>query len=313
MQLYEKRIVRSHNLCDNLFFGVILFYSTERRRGSMRLIQAAQLIEPIRGLCLRACCNLPQDVAAALAAASGREAQGSAAKNVLKQLLENQHLAREKNRPICQDTGMAVVFVDIGRDAHIEGDLSAAVNEGVRLAYTEGYLRKSVLDPITRVNTGDNTPAVLHLRLVDGDRVWLTVAPKGFGSENMSRLIMLPPSAGIEGILTHILTTVKDAGASACPPVVVGVGIGGTMESCALLAKRQLLRPLGEPALREDVAAIELEALARINASGIGPMGLGGAVTALAVHAAAEPTHIAGLPVAVNIQCHACRHASCEV
>ena len=279
----------------------------------MRLVQAAQLIEPVRRLCLRACCNLPQDVAAALSAAQSREEQGSAAKNVLDQLLENQQLAREKNRPICQDTGMAVVFADIGRDAHIEGDLTAAVNEGVRLAYTEGYLRKSVLDPITRVNTGDNTPAVLHIRLVDGDRVTLTVAPKGFGSENMSRLVMLPPSAGIEGILTHILTTVKDAGASACPPVVVGVGIGGTMESCALLAKRQLLRPLGEPAGREDVAAIEREALSRINASGIGPMGLGGVTTALAVHAAAEPTHIAGLPVAVNIQCHACRHASEEV
>jgi len=208
---------------------------------------------------------------------------------------------------------MAVVFADIGRDAHIEGDLTAAVNEGVRLAYTEGYLRKSVLDPITRVNTGDNTPAVLHIRLVDGDRVALTVAPKGFGSENMSRLVMLPPSAGIEGILTHILTTVKDAGASACPPVVVGVGIGGTMESCALLAKRQLLRPLGEPAARDDLAAIEREALKRINESGIGPMGLGGMTTALAVHAAAEHTHIAGLPVAVNIQCHACRHASEEV
>ena len=279
----------------------------------MRLVQAAQLIEPVRRLCLRACCNLPQDVAAALSAAQSREEQGSAAKNVLDQLLENQHLAREKNRPICQDTGMAVVFADIGRDAHIEGDLTAAVNEGVRLAYTEGYLRKSVLDPITRVNTGDNTPAVLHIRLVDGDRVTLTVAPKGFGSENMSRLVMLPPSAGIEGILTHILTTVKDAGASACPPVVVGVGIGGTMESCALLAKRQLLRPLGEPAARDDLAAIEREALKRINESGIGPMGLGGMTTALAVHAAAEHTHIAGLPVAVNIQCHACRHASEEV
>ena len=279
----------------------------------MRLVQAAQLIEPVRRLCLRACCNLPQDVAAALSAAQSREEQGSAAKNVLDQLLENQQLAREKNRPICQDTGMAVVFADIGRDAHIEGDLTAAVNEGVRLAYTEGYLRKSVLDPITRVNTGDNTPAVLHIRLVDGDRVTLTVAPKGFGSENMSRLVMLPPSAGIEGILTHILTTVKDAGASACPPVVVGVGIGGTMESCALLAKRQLLRPLGEPAARDYLAAIEREALKRINESGIGPMGLGGMTTALAVHAAAEHTHIAGLPVAVNIQCHACRHASEEV
>ena len=279
----------------------------------MRIISAAQLIEPIRRLCLRACCNLPQDAVSAISAASKREDAGSAAKNVLDQLLENQQLAREKSRPICQDTGMAVVFADIGQDVFIQGDLSAAVNEGVRLAYTEGYLRKSVLDPLTRRNTGNNTPAVLHVRFVPGETVMLTVAPKGFGSENMSRLFMLPPSAGIEGILSHILTTVKDAGASACPPVVVGVGIGGTMESCALLAKRQLLRPLGEPVGREDVAAIEREALSRINASGIGPMGLGGVTTALAVHAAAEPTHIAGLPVAVNIQCHACRHASEEV
>jgi fumarate hydratase subunit alpha len=279
----------------------------------MRLVQAAQLIEPIRRLCLRACCNLPDDAVSALSAAREAETAGSAARNVLDQLLENQQLAREKFRPICQDTGMAVVFADIGQDVFIQGDLTAAVNEGVRLAYTEGYLRKSVLDPLTRVNTGDNTPAVLHVRFVEGDRITLTVAPKGFGSENMSRLFMLPPSAGIKGILTHILTTVKDAGASACPPVVVGVGIGGTMESCALLAKRQLLRPLGEPSAREDVAAIEREALVRINLSGIGPMGLGGAVTALAVHAAAEPTHIAGLPLAVNIQCHACRHASEEV
>lgn len=279
----------------------------------MRIIQAAQLIEPVRRLCLRACCNLPQDVSAALTRARDLEKDGSAAKSVLNQLLENQSLAREAMRPICQDTGMTVVFIDIGRDAHIEGDLTAAVNEGVRLAYTEGYLRKSVLDPLTRVNTQDNTPAVLHIRFVDGDRVLLTVAPKGFGSENMSRIYMLPPSAGIEGILTRITDTVRDAGASACPPVVVGVGIGGTMESCALLAKRQLLRPLGEPAEREDVAAIEREALSRINASGIGPMGLGGFTSALAVHAAAEPTHIAGLPVAINIQCHACRHASCEV
>ena len=279
----------------------------------MRIIPAAQLIDPVRRLCLRACCNLPEDAVSALVAASELEMPGTAAKSVLDQLLENQRLAREKFRPICQDTGMAVVFADIGQDVFIKGDLTAAVNEGVRLAYTEGFLRKSVLDPITRVNTGDNTPAVLHVRFVSGDKITLTVAPKGFGSENMSRLFMLPPSAGIEGILSHILTAVQDAGASACPPVVVGVGIGGTMESCALLAKRQLLRPLGEPAEREDVAAIEREALLRINQSGTGPMGLGGNTTALAVHAAAEPTHIAGLPLAVNIQCHACRHASCEV
>jgi len=279
----------------------------------MRIIPASQLIEPVRRLCLQACCDLPADAVAALTSAREREQKGSAAYSVLTQLIENQQLAREKQRPICQDTGMAVVFADIGREVFIQGDLTAAVNEGVHLAYTEGYLRKSVLDPLTRVNTGDNTPAVLHLRLVAGDKVHLTVAPKGFGSENMSRVAMLPPSAGVEGILNCIVSAVRDAGASACPPVVVGVGIGGTMESCALLAKRQLLRPLGERAERDDVAAIEQEALLRVNATGIGPMGLGGVTSALAVHAAAEPTHIAGLPVAVNIQCHACRHASQEV
>lgn len=279
----------------------------------MRIIQAAQLIEPVRRLCLRACCNLPADAVSSLANARAREEAGSTAGSILDQLLENQQLAREKFRPICQDTGMTVVFADIGQNVFIQGDLATAIDEGVRLAYTEGYLRKSVLDPLTRVNTGDNTPAVLHVRLVAGDSILLTVAPKGFGSENMSKLYMLPPSAGIEGILTHIVATVRDAGASACPPVVVGVGIGGTMESCALLAKRQLLRDLGTPAEREDVASIEREALARINDMGIGPMGLGGRTTALAVHAAVEATHIAGLPLAVNIQCHACRHASCEV
>ncbi len=279
----------------------------------MRIVQASQLIDPVRRLCLRACCDLPNDAVESLSSAYAREQEGSAAKSVLRQLIENQKLARDCARPICQDTGMAVVFADIGQDVFVEGDLSAAVNEGVRLAYTEGYLRKSVLDPITRVNTADNTPAVLHVRFVYGDLVHLTIAPKGFGSENMSKLFMLPPSAGIEGILSHIAATVRDAGASACPPVVVGVGIGGTMESCALLAKRQLLRPIGTPAEREDIAAIEREALRRINECGIGPMGLGGLTTALAVHAAAEATHIAGLPLAVNIMCHACRHASCEV
>ena len=279
----------------------------------MRLVPASALVEPIKRLCLRACCALPEDVCAALLRARNTETSDSAAQSVLNQLIENQQLAREKQRPICQDTGMAVVFVDIGREVFVDGDLTEAVNEGVRRAYVDGYLRKSVLDPITRVNTGDNTPAVLHVRFVEGDKLLLTVAPKGFGSENMSRLTMLPPSAGTEGILNQIVAAVSEAGASACPPVVVGVGIGGTMESCALLAKRQLLRPLGESAEREDLAKLEREALLRINASGIGPMGLGGATTALAVQIAAEPTHIAGLPVAINIQCHACRHASEEV
>ena len=279
----------------------------------MRVIETETLVEPVRRLCLLACCNLPEDVTKALQLAEQAELPNSAAKSVLGQLIENQQLARQKQRPICQDTGMTVVFADIGRALYLQGDLSAAVNEGVRLAYTEGYLRKSVLDPLTRVNTGDNTPAVLHIRFVDGDKLRLTVAPKGFGSENMSRVTMLPPSAGIDGILHQIVSAVLEAGASACPPVVVGVGIGGTMESCALLAKRQLLRALGEPATRDDVAQLERESLRQINASGIGPMGLSGVTTALAVHAAAEATHLAGLPVAVNIQCHACRHASEEI
>ena len=279
----------------------------------MRILAVSPIVAAVKELCLDACCNLPADVESALVAARNAEPEGGAARSVLTQLIENERLARQKQRPICQDTGMTVVFADIGRELHIEGDLEEAVNEGVRRAYTEGYLRKSVLDPLTRVNTGDNTPAVLHIRFVEGDKLRLTVAPKGFGSENMSRVAMLPPSAGIEGILRQIVHTVSEAGASACPPVVVGVGIGGTMESCALLAKRQLLRPLGERAAREDLAQIEREALRRINETGVGPMGLGGATTALDVHADAEPTHIAGLPVAVNLQCHACRHASREV
>ena len=249
----------------------------------------------------------------ALTVARAAEAPESAAHSVLSQLIENQELARSCQRPICQDTGVAVVFADLGEQLHIEGSLEQAVNEGVRLAYTKGYLRKSVLDPITRKNTLDNTPAVLHIRFVPGDRLLLTVVPKGFGSENMSKLAMLSPSAGLPGILDTIVSAVVSAGASACPPVVVGVGLGGTMETAALLSKRQLLRTLGEPAERSDLAAIEEEALVRINQTGIGPMGLGGKTTALAVHVGALPTHIAGLPVAVNLQCHACRHASEEI
>jgi len=279
----------------------------------MRILHTAEITEVVRRLCLRACCDLPQDVLAALTAARETEAPDSAARSVLSQLIENQKLARDCRRPICQDTGMAVVFADVGEDVFIEGGLNAAVDEGVRLAYTKGYLRKSVLDPITRVNTRDNTPAVLHVRFVPGEKLRLTVAPKGFGSENMSRLFMLSPSAGTQGIVSAVVSSVLEAGASACPPGVVGVGIGGTMEQAALLAKRQLLRPLGRPAERQDLAALERGALTQINASGIGPMGLGGKTTALAVQIGALPTHIAGLPVAVNLQCHACRHASEEV
>ncbi len=275
----------------------------------MRVINAKTLSETVKELCLEACCVLPEDVKEALEKARAREIEGSPASSVLSQLLQNAELAREKMRPCCQDTGMSVVFMDIGFDAHIDGDVYDAVNEGVRRAYSEGYLRKSVLSPISRVNTGDNTPAVTHIRFVEGDMLHITVAPKGFGSENMSKLYMLTPAAGREGVLDVIVDTVRAAGACACPPVVVGVGIGGTMEACALLAKRQLLRPLAQKSEDAEAALIEKEALARINALEIGPMGLGGKTTALAVHAALTPTHIAGLPVAVNMQCHACRHA----
>lgn len=275
----------------------------------MRIVGAQDIARAVSELCVEACCVLPERVVQRLMEAREQEAGHSAAREVLSQLIENARLAREAMRPCCQDTGMAVVFLDVGMDAHIDGDVYAAVNEGVARGYTEGYLRKSVLWPLSRVNTGDNTPAVVHLRQVEGDRVHITVAPKGFGSENMGRLWMLTPAAGRTGVLDAIVETVVSAGACACPPVVVGVGIGGTMEQACLLAKRQLLRPLGDASPDGEMAALEREALERLNATGIGPMGLGGRTTALAVHAAETPTHIAGLPVAVNLQCHACRHA----
>lgn len=275
----------------------------------MRIVGAQDIARAVSELCVEACCVLPERVVQRLMEAREQEVGHSAAREVLSQLIENARLAREAMRPCCQDTGMAVVFLDVGMDAHIDGDVYAAVNEGVARGYTDGYLRKSVLSPLSRVNTGDNTPAVVHLRQVEGDRVHITVAPKGFGSENMGRLWMLTPAAGRTGVLDAIVETVVSAGACACPPVVVGVGIGGTMEQACLLAKRQLLRPLGDASPDGEMAALEREALERLNATGIGPMGLGGRTTALAVHAAETPTHIAGLPVAVNLQCHACRHA----
>lgn len=275
----------------------------------MRIVSTRDIAGAVSELCVEACCVLPERVVQRLMEAREQEAGHSAAREVLSQLIENARLAREAMRPCCQDTGMAVVFLDVGMDAHIDGDVYTAVNEGVARGYTDGYLRKSVLSPLSRVNTGDNTPAVVHLRQVEGDRVHITVAPKGFGSENMGRLWMLTPAAGRTGVLDAIVETVVSAGACACPPVVVGVGIGGTMEQACLLAKRQLLRPLGDASPDGEMAALEREALERLNATGIGPMGLGGRTTALAVHAAETPTHIAGLPVAVNLQCHACRHA----
>lgn len=231
-------------------------------------------------------------------------------KDVLKQLILNAEIARENNVPMCQDTGFAVVFAEMGQDVRIAGgSLYEAINDGVRKGYTEGYLRKSIVDhPIRRKNTGDNTPAVIHTKIVDGDSLKITVAPKGGGSENMSALKMLKPAEGVEGVKKFIIETVKSAGPNPCPPIVVGVGIGGTFEKCAMLAKEALLRGLGKPSHLPDIALLEQELLDEVNALGIGPQGLGGKTTALGVHIEVYPCHIASLPVAVNINCHAARH-----
>ena len=279
----------------------------------MREIQAIEIEEKVYTLSLSACRRLDNAAVCALKRAAEEE-QSPFGRESLRQLVENLQAAEELNLPLCQDTGMAVVFVDVGQDAHITGGLlSDAVNNGVRRAYRDGFFRASVLSPLERKNTGDNTPAILHTRFVPGDRVKITVAPKGFGSENMSRLQMLKPSAGLQGVKEFIVETVRLAGGNPCPPVVVGVGIGGTFERCAEMAKRALLRPVGQPSPDASMAALEGELLNTINGLGIGPMGLGGSVTALAVHIETHPTHIAGLPVAVNMQCHCARHAEGEV
>lgn len=275
---------------------------------ALRTILANDITQAVREACIEGCCVLPAPVVQALERA--KEQERGAAKAILEQLLENARLAREAMRPCCQDTGMAVAFVELGQEVHIQGSLEAAIQAGIAAGYTEGYLRKSVVSALSRKNTGDNTPGVIHLRLVEGDGLTITIAPKGFGSENMSRVYMLTPAQGVEGVLDAVVDTVVSAGACACPPCVVGVGIGGTMEQAALLAKAQLLRPLGQPSPDPALTPLEQEALRRINQSGIGPMGLGGNTTALAVHMAQTPTHIAGLPVAINMQCHACRHAT---
>jgi fumarate hydratase subunit alpha len=225
------------------------------------------------------------------------------------QLLENAEIASEQKIPLCQDTGMVVVFIELGQDVHlVGGNLNEAVDEGVRLGYREGYLRASTLDPVIRENFGDNTPAVIHVEVVPGDRLRLNVVPKGFGSENMSRVKLFPPSAGIKGVKRFVVDRVAAAGPNPCPPIIVGVGIGGTMEKAALIAKKALLRPVGQSHPEEHIARLEKELLADINKLGIGPQGLGGTVTALAVHVETFPTHIASLPVAVNLQCHCARH-----
>ncbi|MGA8830883.1 MAG: fumarate hydratase, partial [Desulfomonilaceae bacterium] len=228
----------------------------------------------------------------------------------LEKIIQNAEIAAKENIPLCQDTGMAVVFLEIGQDVHVNGgSLYDAINEGVRQGYKDGFLRKSTLDPITRKNVGDNTPAVIHTEIVPGAQFKIVFAPKGFGSENMSRVMMFPPSAGIEGAKDFIVQRVIESGGNPCPPIVVGVGLGGTFEKSALMAKKALLRPLGSQNPDATLDALEKELLQKINATGIGPMGLGGNTTALAVHINSYPTHIASLPVAVNIQCHSCRHA----
>jgi len=276
----------------------------------IRSIKTEEVTKNIREMCIEANHYLSKDMDVALHEAVEKE-QSPLGKKILYQLRENLAIAKKEMIPICQDTGMAVVFVEIGQEVHFEGGLlEEAINEGVRQGYTEGFLRKSVVkDPILRENTRDNTPAVIHYVMKAGDKVKLTLAPKGFGSENMSRIFMLKPADGIEGVKQAILTAVKDAGPNACPPMVVGVGIGGTFEKCALMAKKALTRNLEEKSPVKYVDELEQEMLEKINRLGIGPGGLGGTQTALAVNIEVYPTHIAGLPVAINICCHVNRHA----
>ena len=276
----------------------------------MRSVCIDEITENIKEMCIEANHFLSEDMREVFEQ-SVREEKSPLGSQILSQLEENLKIAGEDMIPICQDTGMAVVFVKIGQEVHIEGgSLSEAIHEGVRRGYTEGFLRKSVVgDPIERINTKDNTPAVIHYEITEGDKIDITVAPKGFGSENMSRVFMLKPADGLEGVKEAILTAVRDAGPNACPPMVIGVGIGGTFEKCALMAKHALTRNLKEKPEKEWVRELEEEMLVRINGLGIGPGGLGGTTTAFAVNIETYPTHIAGLPVAVNICCHVNRHA----
>ena len=276
----------------------------------MRSLDASAITELVRSLCIEANLHLPADVERALRRAAETE-PWPLARDTLGSLCENLDAARAHALPICQDTGMAFIFAELGQELCIMGDLTAAVNEGVRLAYTEGYLRKSVVaDPLRRVNTEDNTPAVLHVELVPGDSLRLTVMPKGFGSENMSRLTMLKPADGVEGVKAFVLDTVRRAGANACPPLVVGVGIGGSFDQVAALAKRALLRPIDRPHPDPYYAALEAELLTEVNRLGLGPEGFGGRTTALGLCIETLPTHVAGLPIAVNLSCHVTRRAS---
>lgn len=274
----------------------------------MREISSEQITQTVSRLCIAANCHLPRDMKERIGLSLEQESW-PCAKEILERITENYEIADRENQPVCQDTGMACVFLKIGQEVHISGDLTEAVNEGVRRGYTEGYLRKSVVrDPLDRVNTGDNTPAILYCELVPGDRVEITVAPKGFGSENMSMIRMLRPSDGLQGVKDFVVNVVREAGPNPCPPIVVGVGIGGTFDKAAYLAKKALLRPVDVRNSNEFYARLEEELLEEINGLGIGPQGLGGRTTALAVNIETFPTHIAGLPVAVNINCHVTRH-----
>lgn len=274
----------------------------------MRIVQSEEIVEKVKELCINANLYLGDDVKSCIRYNLDNE-QSSVGKNILNILLENATIAEEKSIPLCQDTGMAVFFVKLGQEVIVRGDtLTDAINKGVKQGYEEGYLRKSVVDPLSRINTKDNTPAIIHYEIVKGDKIFIEFAPKGFGSENMSKLKMLKPSDGIEGIKKFIIETVSEAGPNPCPPIVIGVGIGGTVDKCAQIAKKALLRNVGEHSTDAFLADLEREMLEKINKLGIGPQGLGGNTTALAINIETFPTHIAGLPVVVNINCHAARH-----
>jgi len=279
----------------------------------MREINVRKIGEKVKELLLTANTELPEDVLAKLKLAYANE-ENELACFMLQQIINNADIAAQKQWPLCQDTGMAVIFLDIGQEVHlIGGDIEREINRYVAEAYAEGFFRKSVASPIGRINTNDNTPAIIHYQMIAGDKVYIYVAPKGFGSENMSRSWMLTPTAGEGGVINAIVETVALAGGNPCPPLVVGVGVGGTLEKAAILAKRSLLRPIGQPSSDAEVAQLEEQALVKINQLNIGPQGVGGKTTALAVHIDTFPTHIAGLPVVVNIQCHAARHAEAVI
>lgn len=277
----------------------------------MRQIHVKEIVDAISALCIDANCNISQDISCALVDSSKQEAS-PIGKEILDQIIQNARIAQQEQMPICQDTGMAVVFFELGQEVHVVGgDLGESINEGVRQGYEKGYLRKSVVkDPFYRENTKDNTPAVIHYDIVSGDQIKITVVPKGFGSENMSRIYMLTPSEGIEGAKKVILETIEGAGGNACPPMVVGVGIGGTFEKAAYLAKKALLRPIGDYSKISYVEELEKELLVKANELGVGPQGLGGTTTAIGLNIEVYPTHIAGLPVAINISCHVTRHST---